>query len=397
MSELDIFMNSENKTEQSKTINQKDVRDIDYYVSGEYVEKDGMTLFIRTEEYTDIPVTNAYDNDLQIEKLPKWLLLYAKIYQKYEKDKVVFIDTETTGLDRGTTSFAFLTGLCYFRNEKWIMKQYFVKNQADELLLIEELKKVLKEFRTIVAFNGKCFDIPLLDNRMKYYSVTSSIRDLEVLDLMHISRRLWKEKLHGCKLQDLEICILDFSRDYASDIPGDLIPKTYFDYVNSGDAQEISSVFYHNELDLFSMVQLLSIITQIDSHEIDYLYANKIDMYGLAKLFYEYGLENDSEKLLLELINREEVSEKILLLYIKILKHKKRCKDILDVVDNYGKTSIDVLLEGAKVYEHYSKNYQAAFDMTKLVYLLLHEEFELNEKKIREVEKRITRLQRMLK
>ena len=82
-------------------------------------------------------------------------------------------------------------------------------------------------------------------------------------DLLHHSRRRWKDKLPDCKLQTLErhIC----RRHRTDDIPGREIPSAYHDFVRSGDAWLIRSVLHHNALDLVTLLQLSMLLLPKDA------------------------------------------------------------------------------------------------------------------------------------
>jgi hypothetical protein len=56
-------------------------------------------------------------------------------------------------------------------------------------------------------------------------------------------------------LAALEQNLLDVQRS-VEDVPGALIPRLYHDYLRRGDGRELLRVFYHNEVDILSMVTL---------------------------------------------------------------------------------------------------------------------------------------------
>ena len=59
-----------------------------------------------------------------------------------------------------------------------------------------------------------------------------------------------------------ECHILEATRTHE-DIPGWLIPGVYFDYLRSGDARPLKSVFYHNAVDILAMAALLNHMTHL--------------------------------------------------------------------------------------------------------------------------------------
>jgi hypothetical protein len=74
------------------------------------------------------------------------------------------------------------------------------------------------------------------------------------LDLLQPARRLWKARLDSCRLQALERELLGFVR--RGDVPGDEIPRLYFDYLRRRDGRALARVFEHNRLDIVSLAAL---------------------------------------------------------------------------------------------------------------------------------------------
>ncbi len=390
MSELDFFLEEEKDVSQAKETN----KDIDKFISGDFIEKDGLKVFIHSET---MPLESGNILRGAIPKIPNWLYSYSRIYTDAEVREVIFLDTETTGLDRGASTFAFLTGVCYFRDNNWHLKQYFIQDITHEPLLIELLEKLLTDFKILVSYNGKSYDVPLLDNRFKYNKCEYSIRSLECLDLMHLSRRFWKHSLHGCKLQDVETLILDFVRDYSNDIPGELIPKTYFDYVASGNAEDIAHVFYHNEIDLFSMTGILRICNNLEVDNLEYYQKYRIDSYAIAKLLFELQYDTDGFKAIKIAYNDNPKREDIALLMANNLKKYDDFEEAVQVLKGVSNFSIKANIELAKLYEHKLKNIAKALESSQKSYILLHEQSEFDFKLIKDLEKRITRLQKKVK
>ena len=126
------------------------------------------------------------------------------------------------------------------------------------------LAELLDRYEMSVTFNGRTFDLPLLRTRFRqnqhmYPELRGSGRLLDAerahLDLLHPARRIWKRRLQSCRLINLEAEILGMQRN-AEDVPGHLIPQLYTDYLRSGNAGQLSGIFYHNREDIVSMVAL---------------------------------------------------------------------------------------------------------------------------------------------
>jgi len=169
--------------------------------------------------------------------------------------RICFLDTETTGLSGGTGTMAFVVGLCFFADECVHVRQYFLRDPGDEPAMIEALAEFLPEFEALASFNGRAFDVPILENRFTLARIPPPTADLPHLDLLHPARRLWQYHLASCSLGTIEQRILGVLRE-QDDVPSGFIPYLYRDYLRTGDAREMKRVLYHNTVDVLSLVTL---------------------------------------------------------------------------------------------------------------------------------------------
>ena len=181
--------------------------------------------------------------------------------------RLLFIDTETTGLSGGTGTLAFLVGLGFFDGRRFVVEQYMIRSFAEELPLLSRLGELLQRAKApggaVVSFNGKSFDMPLLANRAVFHRLHDFPADLPHIDLLYPARRLWKSVLPGCSLGTLEAEILQVRR--TGDIASWLIPRTFFRYLRTADPRPLLPVLYHNQMDILSMVVLLNLLLDIVS------------------------------------------------------------------------------------------------------------------------------------
>ncbi|HEY8837869.1 MAG TPA: ribonuclease H-like domain-containing protein, partial [Dehalococcoidia bacterium] len=80
-------------------------------------------------------------------------------------ERVLYLDTETTGLAGGTGTYAFLVGIGHFVDGGFRLRQYFQTDYGQERALLRALSDYLVQFDAVVTFNGKTFDLPLLETR----------------------------------------------------------------------------------------------------------------------------------------------------------------------------------------------------------------------------------------
>jgi uncharacterized protein YprB with RNaseH-like and TPR domain len=172
----------------------------------------------------------------------------------------VFLDTETTGLAGGSGTAAFLVGIGFIDGDRFRVRQYFMRDYHEEPAQLLALAQDLAPFRSIVTFNGKMFDVPLLEARYALQRSRFPLSEAPHLDLLHPARRLWKARLESCRLQALERALLHVQRN--GDVPGAEIPRIYFDYVRRRDPRALARIFHHNRLDILSLAALAALACQ---------------------------------------------------------------------------------------------------------------------------------------
>ncbi len=173
---------------------------------------------------------------------------------------LLFLDTETTGLSGGTGTYAFLIGVGYFAGDEFRLAQILMRDPIEEPAVLAALDGWLQAPQALVTFNGKSFDVPLLNARYLTNGRRARLSDMSHLDLLPLARRLWRDRLASRALGSLEVNILGAQRT-EQDIPGWLIPQMYFDYLRSGDARPLKRILYHNAMDVLAMAALLNHVT----------------------------------------------------------------------------------------------------------------------------------------
>ena len=178
----------------------------------------------------------------------------------FDLRRAVFLDTETTGLAGGAGTAAFLIGVGWVDGERFRVRQYFMRDYHEEAALLHALAEELERFDRLVTFNGKMFDVPLLDARFRLNRGRFPLAEAPHLDLLHPARRLWKARLESCRLQSLEAGVMGLRR--TGDIPGEEIPQVYFDWVRRRDGRMLAKVFEHNRQDIVSLAALAVLACQ---------------------------------------------------------------------------------------------------------------------------------------
>jgi hypothetical protein len=169
-----------------------------------------------------------------------------------------FLDTETTGLAGGTGTCAFLVGVGRITKEGFRVRQFFMRDYAEEASSLDALSRHLAPFRVLITYNGRSFDQPLLETRYRLNRARPPFAKMEHLDLLYGSRRLWKLRFECCRLVDLENQVLGVERH--GDLPGALIPYVYFEYLRTKHVARLLPVFQHNATDILTLACLTGIV-----------------------------------------------------------------------------------------------------------------------------------------
>jgi hypothetical protein len=275
--------------EPKKAYRKKTIVPVERLVKGEVVSTPEGETFLTKEHF---PPHYRYGemalaDILGIPTYPAHLLSKDERLKELDFRKALFLDTETTGLSGGTGTFAFMVGLGFFEGDRFLVNQFFMRDYSEERASLSLIKKTIDSFQFLVTFNGRQYDIPLLETRFILSRMISKIREMPNFDLLYPSRRIWKGAYENCRLVTLESQLLGVER--TGDIPSEWIPYLYFEYIQTGDASKIQPVFYHNQMDILSMVALAGRIHLV-YHDPQAARPRKgIEHFALGRLFLEHG------------------------------------------------------------------------------------------------------------
>ena len=279
-------------------------------------------------------------------------------------NKTVFLDTETTGLAGGAGTYIFLVGVGYFEGDQFCVRQYFMRDYNEERALLSAVNELLSNFEAIVSYNGKTFDVPLIQSRFIMSGMKLSLKNPGHFDLLYPARRLWKRRLENCSLSTVERDILGVIRE--DDVPGYLVPEIYFRYLKTKDARALKQVFEHNLQDILSLVALVSrmcFLVEDPLNNTEY----GMDIFSIGKMFDEEKKYKQSTHYYTEALKHnlaeEEVLE-ILRLASFAFKRQGEWEEAEKIWKEIIKRNREFIYypyeELAKYYEHHLKDYQKA-------------------------------------
>ncbi len=227
-----------------------------------------------------------FDSPLNLEPLRAWGKTPPE--KAAQIDQLLFLDTETTGLAGGAGTFAFLVGLGIWNDNGFRLVQLFLRQPSEEPAMLATLGRIAEAFTAIVTFNGKSFDIPLLNSRHLINSMPTPFIDMAHLDLLPLARKLWRNRLPSRALGDLERDILGVSRS-GEEIPGWMVPQMYVEYLQTGDARPMKGVLYHNAMDILSLAALLRYDAHLLENPQEIQPNEGLDLVAIAQIYAEMG------------------------------------------------------------------------------------------------------------
>ncbi|MBS1271391.1 MAG: hypothetical protein MAGBODY4_00522 [Candidatus Marinimicrobia bacterium] len=341
-------------------------------IPGEYVNTHYGDIYRARATF---PLDSLHGNSLLEEFFqvrPERLLKLGKVETPADVNlnEALFFDTEASGLSGGTGTYVFMIGLGYFHDDQFVVDQLFVDSYAKEEGMLDLLRECVQNASLLVSFNGKSFDVNLMNTRYAMHAQSSPFDDIPHLDLLHPSRNLWNLTLDNCKLQTLEREILEFSRE--NDTPGEEVPGIYFDFIRTGDPTEIAGVFEHNKLDIVSLVGVTTMLEQ-NFHEVRSIpQENGLTMFSRARIYERYDRTEKAlecyQKALKEPVSNNRQLE-ILSRMASLEKRRENWHAAIHLWEEQMNVmpvfTLEPYEELAKYYEHQTKNYTKAAEIVK--------------------------------
>lgn len=294
-------------------------------------------------------------------------------FSKEEPSKMIFFDTETTGLGGGVGNTIFLIGYAQVLADHVVVKQHFLPSPSSEVALYQGFLMDIGDYQAmkLTTYNGKAFDWPQIKTR--HTLIRDAVPKLPAFghfDLLHAARRLWKNNLPSVRLSIVEKEILNIGR--TGDVPGYLAPMLYFDFLKDYNPKGLEGVFTHNEIDVLSLITLYIHISKklLNSPSLNTSVQEKFEIArwfeavgqihiaaglyeGLA--FSRNQMTSQAGKALAGIYKKEKQYEKAEQLWLKLLESKP-------VID------VEIAIELSKLYEHQWKDYEKAFYYATLSY-----------------------------
>jgi len=279
-----------------------------------------------------------------------------------------FLDTETTGLAGGTGTCAFLIGLGAITDDGFRLRQYFMRDYDEEASVLAALAEHLRQFDVLITYNGKAYDQPLLETRYRMVRSRPPFNRLQHMDLLFGARRLWKLRLESCRLVDLENQVLGVERQ--GDLPGELIPYYYFEYLRMRQAFRLVPIFHHNATDIVSLACLTAIVPAAFGDST--ILRHGADMIGLARWLSAAGRDEEALGLYRRALEAGLADSILFRSLAEMGAIEKRTghdaaafQVFTDLAASPNPYRAHAYTELAKHYEHGERDYATALEMTR--------------------------------
>ena len=261
---------------------------IESVVEGKEVDTPLGQAFVIDKTYTSDPRTESLPLEFTASLTNLSIWIGDPNIVRYKPESFTFLDTETSGLAGGTGTYAFLIGIGRFTKTGFRLSQYFMRDPFEEPAQLAAVLGALEDSKVLVTYNGKSFDVPLINTRFISNGEPPPFKSFAHIDLLHLARRLWRDRLESRTLGSIEENILGAKRT-EEDIPGWMVPSIYFDYIKTGDARPLTNVLYHNAMDILSLATLLNHISIILDDPHGGLVEHGVDLIAMGKVFEDIG------------------------------------------------------------------------------------------------------------
>lgn len=172
-----------------------------------------------------------------------------------DTQRLLFFDTETTGLAGGTGTRAFMIGAADWFADELRIRQLYLTAMSGERAMLELFRGWLGADTVLASYNGKSYDAPLLATRYRLCRLANPLTGLAHVDLLYPTRRRYRGVWENCRLATIERQLLQIVRE--DDLPGSQAPAAWLDYLRGGSARNLCRVLQHNDQDVVTLARLM--------------------------------------------------------------------------------------------------------------------------------------------
>ena len=276
----------------------------------------------------------------------------------WDAKKLLFLDTETTGLSGGAGTVAFEIGVGWIESRGMVIRQYVMRDYGEEAAMLAEIARLFEGRDAVVTFNGKSFDLPLLESRMIMQRIRARVTEMPHFDLLHACRRVYKLRLGRCNLTALEAAVLGQERE--DDLPGALVPERYFGYLKTGEFALLEDVLRHNLQDVQSLAELTGHLCAVFRQPL--LLEHPEDLFGVGRTLLRGGRVEQARRCF-KILGKSSLSPQA---HMHLASSYKKEREWAQAIETYrtmiaaGEGGAWPYVELAKYYEHIARDIPSA-------------------------------------
>ena len=181
--------------------------------------------------------------------------------KKFNLDKTLFFDIETTGFSPGH-SHLYLIGCIYFKDGVYHFIQWFsdLGTLDDEKQLLENFLTFSKPYDLFVTYNGETFDLPYIEKKASFFGLSyEKLSSFDIYKQIRSYKPLFQ--VSNLKLKTMEQ-FLGINREDKYD--GQKLIAVYKDYLKTKDPLSYNRMLLHNREDVTSLISLLALLSYDD-------------------------------------------------------------------------------------------------------------------------------------
>jgi hypothetical protein len=172
------------------------------------------------------------------------------------RDAVAYLDIETTGF---ATSVNYITTIALYDGTS---VRYYVKGQN-----LEKFVKDVSRFKVLVTYNGRCFDVPFIENyfRIKMHHVQ--------IDLRYVLHSLgYRGGLKGCEKA------LGLDREELEGVDGYFAVLLWDDFRRNNNKKALETLLAYNVLDAVNLETLMVMAYNLKLKETPFLGTHQLEL-----------------------------------------------------------------------------------------------------------------------
>lgn len=180
---------------------------------------------------------------------------------RLDPEQVLYFDIETTGFRASTSSLYMIGWAVRGADGAWVITQMMAQSRAEEVQLLEQFALVLKDYTTLIEFNGDRFDLPYMNAKYEAYGMENPLRSLTTVDLYR-EIRPFKKALGLDRLNQKSVeRFLDIPREDPFS-GGELIDvyRSVRDHTCPDPEEALDKLFLHNYEDVLGMLRMTPLL-----------------------------------------------------------------------------------------------------------------------------------------